>query len=301
MLILYLFKIRWRLIVALCSALLLVQGCSSLRLGYTTAPTLAYWWLDRYVDFNEDQAPRVRAALADWFDWNRRTQLPIYAALLANMRTEVANNTTPAHACTWQTRWLQHAQTAFDEAAPKIAELMLTIDAEQIQNLEHRHVKVNAEFADDFQQPNPAKRAQAQLKRTVNRAEMLYGPLSDAQREQINATLAQSPFDADVWLAERKLRQQAVVAMLKQFSRERPTPAQALSTLRAQAKHVQESPREPYRRYAQRLSEFNCVLVASVHNTTTAAQRQVAAKKLAGWEADLRALAAGRTTALRQD
>ena len=38
--------------------------------------------------------------------------------------------------------------------------------------------------------------------------------------------------------------------------------------------------------------EFNCAFAATLHNSTTAAQRRIAAAKLAGWAADLRYLAA---------
>jgi hypothetical protein len=38
--------------------------------------------------------------------------------------------------------------------------------------------------------------------------------------------------------------------------------------------------------------EFNCGFAATLHNGTSAAQRRSAAKTLAGWEGDLRALVA---------
>ena len=45
-----------------------------------TAPDLVYWWLDRYIDFNDTQTPRVHEAIKQWFAWHRRSQLPDYAA-----------------------------------------------------------------------------------------------------------------------------------------------------------------------------------------------------------------------------
>ena len=44
----------------------LLGGCSLLRLTYPQAPTLAYWWLDGYVDFTNAQTPRVQEQLAEW-------------------------------------------------------------------------------------------------------------------------------------------------------------------------------------------------------------------------------------------
>jgi hypothetical protein len=55
---------------------------------------------------------------------------------------------------------------------------------------------------------------------------------------------------------------------------------------------MNRSPRDEYRRYAERLSQFNCTFAATLHNATSAAQRQAAGQKLKGWEADLRSLAA---------
>ena len=40
-----------------------------------------YWWLERYIDFDETQEPRAREAVAEWFRWHRSTQLPEYAGL----------------------------------------------------------------------------------------------------------------------------------------------------------------------------------------------------------------------------
>ena len=63
------------------------------------------------------------------------------------------------------------------------------------------------------------------------------------------------------------------------------------AALRAYMAHLWRSPREPYRRYQEKLESYNCSFAARVHNSTTPAQRQAAAAKFKGWEADLRALA----------
>ena len=280
------------IIVALCSVLALTSGCSALRIGYGTAPDLAYWWLDRYVDFNNLQTPRVREAIKQWFAWHRRTQLPDYATQLGRARVEVLADTTPARVCEWQAEVIRRAHTAFDRIAPAAADLMLTITPGQISYLEQRYVKFNGDFRDDFLQPDPRKRAEANLKRTVDRAESLYGRLDDAQRARIADGLTRSPFDAEVWFAERRQRQQDALQILRRLTAEGANRDQALVALRGYADRLERSPRETYRRYSERLSEFNCAFAASLHNATSAAQRRTAAGKLAGWEGDLRAIAA---------
>ncbi len=291
--------LRGWIITTLCALLVSLGGCSALRIGYGTAPDLVYWWLDRYVDFEGAQTPRVREALAQWFAWHRRTQLPEYAALLARARTEALADTTAARACEWQAEALRRVDTALNRAAPAAAEIVLTMTPEQITHLERRYTKVNAEFRDEYLQPDPAKRAAAALKRTVERAEMLYGRLDAEQRERVAAALARSPFDAELWLTERRARQQDVLQTLTRLLRDKPTRDVTQAALRGLVDRVERSPHEAYRRYSERLLAANCALAAALHNTTSAAQRRHAAQTLAGWEGDLRALVA--TAAPAQD
>ncbi len=289
---------RALIIVALCGVLGLTSGCSALRIAYGTAPDLAYWWLDRYVDFDGAQTPRVRDAIKQWFAWHRRTQLPDYAALLARAEVEVLADTTPARVCEWQATVLARAHVAFDHIAPAAADLMRTITPEQVRYLERRYEKFNAEFRDDFLQPDPRERAHEALKRTVDRAEMLYGRLDAAQRERIANGLKRSPFDPELWLSERRARQQDALQILRRTGADGASREQSLAALRGYVDRLEHSPRDTYRRYSERLNEFNCAFAASVHNATSPAQRRAAAKRLAGWEVDLRAIAAAAAAPL---
>jgi hypothetical protein len=275
------------------AALVGLTGCSALRIGYGQAPDLIYWWLDGYVDFDGDQTSKVRDALAQWFAWHRRTQLPEYADQLVRAQREVLADTTPARVCDWQRELIKRAHTAYDRAEPAAAEIVLTITTAQIAHLEKRYTKNNDEFRDEYLQAEPAQRAKKNLDRVLDRAEMLYGRLDDAQRNRIAEQLARSPFDPEVWLAERQQRQQDALRLLRSMGADGTmSREQAASALRGYVDRLEHSPRDAYRRYAERLGEFNCTLAANLHNGTTASQRRAAAKKLASWEGDLRAIAA---------
>ena len=290
------------MIAALCVGLLGVLGaCSALRIGYGQAPDLLYWYLDSYVDFNNNQTPKLREALTQFMAWHRRTQLPDYANQLARAQAEVLADTSAARVCEWQTELLMRANTAFDRAAPAAADLLLTVTPQQVQYLERHQAKQNQEFRDDYLQPEPRKRAELTLKRTLERAESLYGKLTDSQRARISEGLARSPFDPEAWFAERRQRQQDTLSLMRRWGIDTAgRPAGALepagrgpvqAALRAYLQGVANSPREPYRRYAERLNEFNCSFAAALHNSTSVSQRRAAAQKLAGWEGDARALA----------
>ncbi len=287
------FGFRSLIIAALLAGL---AGCSALRIGYGTAPDLVYWWVDRYVDFNGAQTPKVREAIRQWFAWHRKTQLPDYAAQLVKAQAEALADTTPARVCEWQAEVLNRSRTAFERIVPAAAELVLTITPEQIKNVEQRYAKTNDEYRDEYLQPDPKKRAEANLKRTVDRAETLYGSFDDAQRTRIADNLARSPFDPELWFAERRQRQLEALQILRKLTGEPTTREQAQTVLRSYEERLERSPREPYRRYAERLNEFNCSLGASLHNATTPSQRRTAADRLAGWGGDLRAIAAAPFT-----
>jgi hypothetical protein len=279
--------------------LLLLGGCSAVRIGYNQAPTLAWWWVDGYMDFDAEQAPRVKDALNQWFAWHRRTQLPAYADLLAVAQLQVMQPATPAQVCRWSDDLRVLLAGAFAQGVPMAAELLPTLKPEQLAHLERRYRKSNQQFEEDFLQQDTDERLQAAVKRTIDRAEMLYGRLDERQRQLIAAGVSSSPFDPAVWYAERKAVQGDTLQTLARLTAGGPARADResnLAGLQALAARVQRATPGPYRNYQQRLTDYNCAFIAQLHNSTTAAQRQAARNKLRGWEEDLRALAAQKAT-----
>ena len=267
-------------------------GCSAVRLGYSQAPELAYWWLDGYADFNDVQTPRVREDLAAFFKWHRATQLPDYAALLARAQQQVMEPTTPAQACQWYEDVSVRFDSAFERALPSIASVVQTATLQQLQHVERRFAKGNDELQSEYAQNSVEERAKSAAKRLIDRAETMYGRLDDSQRDRLTRALPASPFNADVWLAERKARQQDLLQTVKRLITDRADADQVQAALRTLVERSRRSPREAYRDYQQRLTQHNCAMAAQTHNLTTPAQRRFAAQKLRGWEDDLRALAA---------
>ncbi len=273
-------------------------ACSAVRLSYSQGPLLAYWWLDGYVDFTPEQAPRAKAALDDWFTWHRATQLPEYVALLGTAQRLAVDNLTPAGACRWMNIGEQRLIQAFDQAVPAMAEIVRSFTPAQLRHIEQRYAKGNDEWQRDFLQTSAAERQEATLKRWVDRLESIYGRLDEAQRALLGEGLADSPFDGARALAERTARQQDILRGLRQLHADRQAErADAASTqalLRSFAAHMSQSPRADYRQYRNQVVSANCVLFAKLHSSTSAAQRQRAVDKLKDWEADFRALISAR-------
>ncbi len=281
-----------------------LAACSAVRLTYSQGPLLAFWWLDGHVDFTSQQTPLARAALDDWFAWHRSTQLVDYAALLATAQRLAAdsNTITPAQVCRLVEDGERKIELAFEQAVPALAEIVRSFSPAQLRHLEHHYAKGNDKWQRDFVQSSVSERQEATHKRWVERAESVYGRLDETQRGLLAEALTSSAFDAGRLLAERRMRQQDILRGLRQLQAEPANTPHTQAMLRAFAAQVTQSPRADYRAYRQQLVQSNCLLIARLHNTTGATQRQRAVARLKDWEDDLRALvrdgAAGKSPAL---
>jgi hypothetical protein len=284
-------SVRRSIIGVLATALVLATtGCSLIKLGYGQASGLTYRWLDRYVDFDNEQSLRVRPALDDALAWHRRTQLPDYVQLLARAEAEVAADSTPERMCAWAGELRSRIDPVLQHLAPTIADVARTLSPAQVANIEKRFAETNEEYRDDYMQRNPQRRHKAEVKREVERAETFYGRLDAAQRNLVAHSVTTSPYDAEVAYAERKERQQDVLSLVRRLREASSGRDDAIAQVRAYLSGIDRSPRESYRRYSERVTAHRCALASELHNSASAAQRNEAARKLAGYRADARDL-----------
>ncbi len=273
-----------------------LTACSTLRLAYNQADTVMYWWLDGYVAFTPEQAPKARSAIADWFEWNRRSELPQYAALLDTAAEEVLNDTTPARVCEWLHIARVRLDRAVQQSLPQAAVIAVSFDSEQLARLERKQAQAAAELREEYLGPAPNAQRAAAVERLRERAEQLYGRIDDKQRARLERGVAESPFDVERWLQERERRQrdlaQGLRAVRAGASATGGTPsADGADPLQAMWQRVKSPPDAGYRSYLEKLLPYNCALSADFHNATTAEQRQVAHQRLKAWRADLLRLA----------
>ena len=274
------------------ASLWLLTGCSAFRVAYDTGPTLAWWWIDGYGDFTGGQTPRVKDGIRSWFDWHRTTQLEGYAAWLAGPRSKIGESVTPAQMCAWYGEARRLLDPAVDRGLLTAADWVPTLTEAQFRHLEQRYAKGNDEMRRDFLQPDPVKRHEAAMRRTLDRVEMLYGRVDKAQLQVIEDGIKASPFSPERWLAERQRRQRDTLQTLRLLVAERADRDRIVAALRALAERTERSPDAGYRTYQEQLRSYNCAFAARVHAAMTPAQRQAARDTLQGWEDDLRALRA---------
>jgi len=283
--------VRRSIIAALAMALIAaLPACSLIKLGYEQAGPLAFRWLDGYVDFDDAQSLKVRTALDDALAWHRRTQLPDYLQLLARAEAEVVGEATPERMCAWSGEIRSRIEPVVQYLAPTIADVAVTLSPAQLAHIDKRFAETNEEYREEHLQKNPQRRHKAELKRQIARAEMLYGDLDAAQRDLIAHSIAASPYNAEIAFAERKERQRDVLVLARHLRESMRGRDDAIAQVRAYLHGLDRSPREAYRRYAERLAVHQCTLASALHGAASVAQRREAARRLAGYRADVRSL-----------
>lgn len=269
---------------------LVLSGCSTAKLGYNNAPSLTYWWLDSYLDFDNAQTPRVRAELAQWHNWHRESELPAYAALLAQWQRAATANLSAEQVCALWDSVRPRFAALLDQAEPTLAALAPTLTAEQLAHLGRQFDKRNQKWREEWLDGTPAERQARRLKQLTDRAEMFYGNLEDAQRAVLRAGLATSLFDPSQTHRETLRRQQDTLQTLRLIQLGNLSEIRQVAELRALLARTQTSPDASYQTYRAQATQANCQAFADLHNSTTPAQRLKAVAVLKGYEDDARAL-----------
>ena len=275
-------------------ALAAVLGaCSAIRLAYNNLPELSYWWLDGYLDFDGSQTPKVRDDLARLLEWHRRNELPKIAALLQEAEALAPGDITPVQACAMTDRIRDRLLAVSERAEPAGTELALSLGEAQLQQLERKYAKNNADYRKDWLDRSPARVQEKRYDQFLDRFEDFYGRLSPEQRELLRQQVAQSVFDPKLQDVERRKRQQEALVLLRGFVANRTPPTEARAALHAYLQRIADPPPGPWREQQQALLQEGCRNLAALHNGTSAAQRAQAVKRLQAYQNDLRQLVAG--------
>jgi hypothetical protein len=267
--------------------LALLTSCSTVRLGYSNAASLMYWWLDGYVDFQSSQKAGVKRDIEQFLQWHRQTQLPQYARFLAHMQGRVQGNPNQAEINADFKQAEQFSQALMQKAVPELTGLALSLNEAQIAFLSKKFDKNNEEFREKHMQDAPPEQQKKRFKKVMKEARDWFGSFSDEQEDNIRHYADKRPADYGFWMEERIARQQAILTLLRQLQQEKPARelAQALVLKAVQASF--EHPPQPERRARfDAWSDTTADMVAAIIKDATPKQRAHAHKKLQGWIED---------------
>jgi hypothetical protein len=271
-------------------ALLLLQGCSAIKLGYQQLPTLSYWWLDSSVSFSSTQSTGAKQALDTLHQWHRREELPAYADLLQRAQVLSAGPVQPEHICRVWTDVQTRLDTLMREAVVHAAPVAMALGPRQLSHMARHWDSKNEEWEKEWLLGSASDRLARRLDKTLERYRSFYGELTPAQLNLVKAQLTQSPWTAEWGRQDRQRRQQDMLSTLQRISQSNLTQAEAAQQLWGLWQRWLQPPDAGQRAVMQSLAQRACDNLAQLHNTATPEQRQQMTRRLRAYERDIRDL-----------
>ena len=270
-----------------------LAACSSLRLAYNNGDTLLYWWLDGYVDLTSDQKGVVQKEIDKLFSWHRKTQLNDYVQILQTGQKQLAGNLTAADLQADYDDIKGRTQKLLLKAAPELAGLATSLEPDQIENLEKKF----ASNLDDFRKKNMKGDKEAQqkfrYKKSMEQFELWFGKFSKEQEEQIRKASDARPLDNEIWLNERKRRQNAILTLVRKVQQEKLSKEATIPLINTLIKDsFNRLDNSEHKQFFEASEQGSLQLILTVVKIATPEQKAHAQKRMQGWIDDFRSLAA---------
>lgn len=269
---------------------LLLAGCSAVKLGYNNAPEFSYWWLDSYLDFSKTQSLQVRSDLAGLQAWHRQGELLAYVSTLEKLQRMAPANVTSEQLCGAYAEIKPRFQLLMDQVELSVVALAPTFTAEQLDHLARQLDKRSQKWREKWLDGTLAERRARRVKQALDRAELLYGRLDEPQLAVLRASVVASIFDAATNYQESLRRHQDALQTLRQLQSRAQSATSVQTTVHAWFGRSLNSPDAAYRNYVELITQENCRTFATLHNSTSTAQRLKVIETLKDYETDARSL-----------
>jgi len=279
--------VRTTWLLAALSCLLLIAGCSMVRLGYNQADTLAAWMADDYFDIDARQKDEFLSRFERLYEWHRYEQLPEYAVFLGAAKKRLQSGLGRDDVIWFMEGLKTRYRLIASRGAGDAAEILATLTPAQLDALQRQWAKVNRKFIREYKlEETPQEQQRAQAKRMLSRTEDWAGSLSHEQEQKITALCDKLPLTDRLRHEDRLRRQREFLRLLEL----RGNPGEFAPRLRHWLLNWEEgrSP-EHERLYAQRL-EKQIQFMIDVYGLLTPHQRAHVQHRLQGYIDDFRKL-----------
>ena len=167
-----------------------------------------------------------------------------------------------------------------------------TLKEEQLDHLARKLDKRSEKWRGEWLEGSTAERDARRVKQLLDRAEMLYGRLEEPQLAVLRNSVTSSTFNATTSYRESLRRHQDALQTLRQIQGSTPNAGSVRAAVHALIGRSIESPDAAYRTYMKKITQENCKAFATLHNSSTPAQRLKVVETLKDYETDARALMA---------
>jgi hypothetical protein len=268
--------------------IVLLGGCSAIRVAYENADTFVRWRAASYLDLQGEAADDLSDRIDAFHAWHRAQALPQYARLASEAAVRVEDGAISPEDIVWgYDSLMAQLRESLREAAERVAPVLDKLTAEQIERIAERFAEDNRKFARENMRGSEKERRHLRFKRTRERLEDWVGSLSDMQLDRVRRFADETPLFAELRDRDHKRLQAQVLEIVRARQAQKRLAEVALDW---------RSGRDPA--YAAASEEFRkayFVLIGDLDRTLDAEQRGRFVARLRGFAEDFTVLsAAGR-------
>jgi len=210
--------------------LLLIGGCSVVRLGYSHLNSVATWMAHDYFDLNTEQRDNFARQFDRLHAWHRYEQLPEYAQFLEDMQKRAQRGLQTADMLWLIDGFRQRYAKIAVRAAADSADLLATLSPAQIEHFRKELEQNNRKFLrENRSEASETERRKVYEQKTLSQLHEWLGHLSDAQEARIIALLKSVPLVDRLRHEDRLRRQREFMVLMEQRNGDRKVFAQRLS------------------------------------------------------------------------
>lgn len=274
-------------LLAALAGLLLLTGCSMVRLSYSQADTLAAWMADDYFDIDSRQKDEFLSRFERLYEWHRYEQLPEYAVFLGAAKNRLQSGLKRDDIIWFMEGLKTRYRLIASRGAGDAAEMLATLTPAQINALQRQWAKVNRKFIREYKLEETLQEQQrAQAKRMLSRIEDWAGSLSHDQEQKITALCDKLPLTDRLRHEDRLRRQREFLRLLEL----RGNPGEFTPRLRHWLLNWEEGRSPEYERLYAPWLEKRVQFMIDVYGLLTPPQRAHVQHRLQGYIEDFRKL-----------
>jgi hypothetical protein len=273
---------RWSR-VCVFGGLLLLGACSSATFVYNRLDFLLPWYVDDYVDLNQQQKQYLDGLLEPFLVWHRAREIPDYLKILEGVEDNLNRPQAPAMIAAvfgeFEAAWLRLEGESLDWLLDLGAQLSDEQIAELMEELRDRQ----DDYEDKYLERTDEEFYEDSYDDSLDNAREYLGPLSDPQRELLYAFSRSLLRSDQAWLQARAQWLSELGVLLER------KPGWQLR-VRAAVVVQRESPSPEYKRVYDHNLEAIYAVVAQLLNGRSEQQDRHLRDRLSSLREDLRSL-----------
>ncbi|MEZ5502787.1 MAG: DUF6279 family lipoprotein [Halioglobus sp.] len=205
---------RWHKI-GVAILLLLLGACSGTNFVYNRLDFLVPWYMDDYVDLNQQQRQHLDETLAPLLAWHRNQELPQYVEILDGIGEKLNRPLTPGDIAgifsELQTAWFRLE----DRSLGWLLDLGADLSDAQVADFLGALGKQQEEYQEEYLERSDKEFYQDSYDNMLDGVQDYLGTLSDEQRKLLREASYQLLRSDHAWLQEREEWLQRLAVLLQ--------------------------------------------------------------------------------------